>query len=169
MDGLARAGRRYYNHGGVQDFADYSNADMADAIARSDANLSRFRDNRTAVWDIMRSAEAPHLMRASYRTDTRDFVAGSLTYAENLIDYIVFYAVVRSAATFLGPDDYGVAVIHNYVWGRDRTTHSALRLGPGVRAAFMAASAGGVFLEMAEEMMRDQNPPAVIDELDGLK
>jgi hypothetical protein len=165
-------GGRYYNNG-VQDIRDYSDADLASTIAKADSSLSRFRHNRAAVRDIMSSAEAPHVMRASYSTDTRDFIAGSLTYSENLIDYIFFYAVVRSAATFLGPQDYGIAVIHNYVWGRDHTTHSAMRLGPGVHATFMSenerASAGGVFLEMADEMLRDKDPPAVIDELDGLK
>ena len=167
-------GGQYYNHGGVQAFGDYSEADMTDTLSQADARLRRFRDNRAAVRDIMRSAEAPHLMRASYQAGTRDFVAGSLTYAENLIDYIVFYAAVRSAATFFGADDFGIAVIHNYVWGRDRTTHSALRLGPLAHSAFMArdekASAGGAFLEMAEAMMaQDAHPSAVIDELDGLR
>jgi hypothetical protein len=165
-------GGQYYNHG-VQSLNDYSEADMADTIRKADANLHRFRDGRAAVRDIMRSAEAPHFMRASYQVDTRDFVAGSLTYAENLIDYIVFYAAVRSAAKFFSADDYGIAVIHNYIWGRDRTTHSALRLGPGAHSAFMSAadkaSAGGAFLEMAEAMMAQDAKPAVVDELEGLK
>jgi len=166
-------GGRYYNHG-VQDISDFSEADMAQTIAKSDAGLRRFRDTRAGVRDILSSAEAPHLMRASYSADSRDFVAGSLTYAENLIDYIVFYALVRGAAKFFGPDDYGIAVVHNYVWGSDRTTHSAMRLGPGSRSAFMAAneiqSAGGAFLEMAEAMMSpDARHAAVIDELDSLR
>ena len=79
-------GGRYYNHG-VQDISDFSEADMAQTIAKSDAGLRRFRDTRAGVRDILSSAEAPHLMRASYSADSRDFVAGSLTYAENLIDY----------------------------------------------------------------------------------
>lgn len=166
-------GGQYYNSG-VQYLSDYSDADMAESLAKADAALLRYRDNRSAVRDIMSSAEAPHLKRASYQADTRDFVAGSLTYAENLIEYIVFYAIVRSAVDVFTGDDYGIAVIHNYIWGSDRTTHSAMRLGPGGRSEFMRAdemqSAGGTFLQMAEEMMaQTPNPPAVIDELDGLR
>jgi hypothetical protein len=166
-------GGQYYNHD-VQDIRDFAEADLAGMIGKSDSHLSRFGTIRAAVRDIMRSAEGPNLMRAFWQKETRDFVAGSLTYAQNLIDYISFYAVARSAANFLAAEDHGIAVIHNYVWGRDRSTHSAMRLGPGARSAFMAAdekdSAGGVFLEMAEAMMsQDERLSAVVDELDGLK
>jgi hypothetical protein len=121
----------------------------------------------------MNSAEEPYLKHASYRTDTQDFVAGSLTYA-NLVDYIAFYTVVRGAAASFAGDDYGIAVIHNYQWGSTRDTSSAMRLGPGPRSEFMSldemSGAGGAFLGLADEMMaQNPNPPAVIDELDSLR
>jgi hypothetical protein len=165
-------GGRYYNSG-VQHLSDYSNADMAKSLGKADAALFRYQDNRSAVRDIMNSAEAPHLKRASYVPDTRDFVAGSLTYAENLIDYIVFYAIVRGAGDMFTDGDYGIAVIHNYIWGSDRTTHSAMRLGPGARSEFMTpgemSSAGGAFQGIADEMLSGDHPPAPIDELDSLR
>jgi hypothetical protein len=169
-------GGKYYNHG-VQELRDYSDIDMAEAIAKADGFLRRFQDNRAALQDIMSTAETPQFKRASYQTETRDFVAGSLTYAENLINYIMFYAIVRGAEALLGADDYGIAAIHNFIWGdeRARVTHSAMRLGPGVRSEFMSGtdmnSAGGAFQEIATEMMPldATAPPVLIDELDGLR
>jgi len=120
-----------YHNVGVQELRDFSDADMARTVAESDALLLRYKDNRAAVREIMNSAEEPYLKHASYRTDTQDFVAGSLTYAENLVDYIAFYTVVRGAAASFAGDDYGIAVIHNYQWGSTRDTSSAMRLGPG--------------------------------------
>jgi hypothetical protein len=168
-------GGQYYNEG-IQHLRDFSDIDMAENITKADGSLRRYRDNRAAIAYVMSTAEAPQLKRACYQAATRDFVAGSLTYAENLIDYIVFYAVARGVEDFLASDDCGLAVIHNYIFGSAprRTTHSAMRLGPGARSAFMAAdeigSAGGTFLALAEEMMsQEARPPAVIDELGSLQ
>lgn len=168
-------GGQYYNAGN-KDFRDCSDIDMARITAECDASLCRCRDNRIALQGIMRTAEAPQYKRASYRADTRDFVAGSLTYAENLINFILFYAIVRGVEGFFAPDESGVAVLHNFVWGgpEEQVTHSAVRLGPGARSGFMRAdemaSAGGAFLPIAEEMMsQDSKPPAAIDELDSLR
>jgi hypothetical protein len=165
-------GGQYYNSG-VQHLSDFSDADMVASLVKADAALFHYRDYRSAVRGIMNSAEMPHLKRASYVPDTRDFVAGSLTYAENLIEYIVFYAIVRGAADMFTAGDYGVAVIHNYIWGNDRTTHSAMRLGPGARSEFMSpdevSSAGGAFQGIADEMLSEDHPPAPIDELDSLR
>ena len=168
-------GGQYYN-AGDKDLRDYSDADIARITAECDASLRRCRDNRFALQRIMRTAEAPQYKRVSYRIDTRDFVEGSLTYAENLINYIVFYAIVRGVEGFFAADECGVAVLHNFIWGdtEEQVTHSAVRLGPGARSGFMRAdemaSAGGVFLPIAEEMMsQDSKPPAVIDELDSLR
>jgi hypothetical protein len=169
-------GGQYYMSG-IQHLGDVSDSGMAKYVAECDARLHRYRDNRSGLQDIMSTAEAPELKRASYTLDTGDFVAGSLTYAENLIDYMVFYSVVRGAEALLGADDYGIATIHNFIWGdeRSRVTHSAMRLGPGVRSEFMSGadmnSAGGAFQEIANEMMPPDAaaPPILIDELDGLR
>jgi hypothetical protein len=169
-------GGQYY-FDGVQDIKDVSERQMADRIFRSDRALRRYATNRDAVRAILKTAEAPYLKRAVYQADTQDFVAGSLTYAENLIPYMVFYAVVRGAEAFLGADGYGIAVIKNYVWGdaEDRKAQSALRLGPGARSEFMTEaereSAGGAFQSIADEMLSQEpaHPPPVIDELDTLK
>jgi hypothetical protein len=93
-------GGKYYNHG-VQELSDYSDVDMAATIAKADGALRRYRDNRTAVRDIMSAAEAPQFKRAAYQSETRDFVAGSLTYSENLIDYIAFYTIARGVEALM--------------------------------------------------------------------
>ena len=102
-------------------------------------------------------------------------MAGSLTYAENLIDYMVFYSIVRGAEALLGADDYGIAAIHNFIWGdeRARVTHSAMRLGPGGQSELMnsadMSSAGEAFQEIADEMLRGDSSPVLIDEVTGLR
>ena len=168
-------GGKYYNVG-IQHLSEYSAADLARAVAKCDASLLDYRDNRAALRGFMSTAEEPQLKRATYQADTSDFIAGSLTYAENLIEYLMFYAVVRSVEAVFGADESGIAVIRNYIWGgpEARTTHSAMRLGAGARSEFLGAgeleSAGGAFLAMAEEMMtRDPHPPPVVDELDSLR
>lgn len=171
-----KMGGQYYVSG-TQHLGDVSDSDMTKYVAECDASLRRYRDNRSGLQDIMSTAEAPELKRASYNLDSWDFVAGSLTYAENLIDYMVFYSVVRGAEAFLGPHDYGIATIHNFIWGdeRSRVTHSAMRLNPGMPSEFMSGadmdSAGDAFQEIANEMMAPNAtaPPVVIDELDGLR
>jgi hypothetical protein len=168
-------GGQYYSGGDDKDLKDFSNVEMAAKIAECDGILRRCRDNRFALKSVLRTAEAPQYKRASYRTETRDFMAGSLTYAENLINFVVFYAIVRGVEEFFAPDDYGVAVLHDFVWGEpeEHVTHSAVRLGPGARSGFMhadeMASASGAFQAIADEMLSQDSKPPEIDELDSLK
>jgi hypothetical protein len=168
-------GGQYY-FGDVRDIKDIPDQKMADQILECDRELRPYATNRDAVRAILETAAgAPYLKRAVYHADTQDFVAGSLIYAENLDNCMVFYAVVRGAEAFLGADGYGIAVIHNYIWGaaNERRTRSALRLGPGARSEFMKeterASAGGAFQGIANEMLSPAHRPPVIDELDALK
>jgi hypothetical protein len=102
-------------------------------------------------------------------------IAGSLSYSDNLDDYIVFLTVARGAATRFRADGYGVVVIHNYLWGRpnERITKTAMRLGPGERSEFMAASelasAAGAFQPIADEVLTGPFPPPTHNELETLK
>jgi hypothetical protein len=172
-------GGQYYFDEGVQDIKDIPDREMADKISECDGELRRYATARDAVWDILKTGEPPFLKRAVYNAGTEDFIAGSLTYAENLIPYMVFYAVVRGAGAFLGAGGYGIAVIHDYVLRED--TLSAMRLGPGAQSEFMTGtereSAAGAFQGIADEMSRyakmhgeERAPLAlVIDELDTLK
>ena len=166
-------GGRYNLEGGVRDIRDIPAAELAQKVLRSDEDLRAYPTNRAALRAILATAEMPHLKRAAYDPATRDFVAGSLTYSENLIDYMVFYTVARGIEAYFGPDDYGIAVIHNYIWGDDRTTHSALRLGPKAHSEFMKASergsAGGAFQGIADAMLDPSHPAALIDELATLR
>jgi hypothetical protein len=165
-------GGQYYGSDGVKDLRDFSDSELAEYVAECDARLRNYRDNRSALQDILSTADMPQFKRASYKSDTLDFVAGSLTYAENLVEFMVFYSVARGIEALLGADDCGIALIHDFL--QDLATDSAMRLGPGARSEFMSGtdmnSAGGAFQEIADEMLRDSaEPPAVVDELDSLR
>lgn len=159
--------------GGVQEIERASEAEIRKIIVDCDARLAR-HSNRTALREILKSAEAPQLARSAYDDKAQEYVAGSLTYSENLVDFIVFLAVARGAAAFLQEDGYGIAVIHNYIWGDEdaRITQAALRLGPGTTSAFLSEtdrkSAAGAFQSIADEMLANEPPPPS-DDLDLLK
>jgi hypothetical protein len=153
--------------------ADLSDTELQEYIAQCDQRLNQ-RTNRHVLLDVLKSAETPFLKHAIYAAKTSEFVAGALTYAENFLDAIVFLTLARGAANYLGPDGYGIAVIHNYVWGdkTNKITRAAMRLGPGARAEFMTtaekASAGGAFQALAMEML-NKHQSASVDELEGLR
>jgi hypothetical protein len=158
---------------GLRSTADMSEAELQENIAQCDPRLSQ-RTNRQVLHDILKSAEAPFLKHATYDAKTSEFIAGALTYSENLPDAIVFLTLARGAAKYLGPDGYGIAVIHNYIWGDkgNKITRAAIRLGPGARSEFMTAaekaSAGGAFQALAMDML-NKNQSASVDELESLR
>jgi hypothetical protein len=165
-------GGQYYTDDGVKDLRDFSDSEIAEKVTECDARLRNYRDNRSALQDILSTADMPQFKRASYRADTWEFIAGSLTYAENLAEFITFYSVVRAVETLLEDGDGGIALIHDFL--HDLATDSAMRLGPGGRSEFMSSSemsgAGDAFQEIADEMLRDSTaPPVLIDELDSLR
>jgi hypothetical protein len=169
-------GGEYQFDAGRGDIADISELELNRHLADCDAQLSRFATNREALRELFDPSENPFLIRVAYDSERRLFVAGSLAYSENLYDFIVFLTVARGAAARLATDGHGLAVIHNYIWGRpaERTTAVALRLGPGPRSEFMAvgelASAGGAFQPIADEIMNAKPfPPPAHIELDTLK
>lgn len=167
-------GGQWYLEGGVPNLNDVSDAGLAKRLEECDGTLSGLPTNRAALRALLDTGEAPALRRISYDPQTRDFVAGNLIYDENLIGFLAFLTVARGAAAFLGPEDHGVAVIHNYVFGgeTERVTLAALRLGPGGTSSFLSqaerGSAAGAFQSIADEMMSDVEPKA-IDQLDALK
>ena len=164
-------GGQYYGSDGVKELRDFSDSEMAEYVTECGARLRRFGDHRSALRAIMSTAAEPHFKRASYHADTREFIAGSFTYGENLTDFIVFYSVVRAVEALLGDGDDGIAVIHDFVW--EQATDSAMRLGPGARSEFMNSTdmsrAGDAFQEIADEMLQDSTAGPVIDELDSLR
>jgi hypothetical protein len=176
-------GGSYYFKGGPRDIKDISDEELLSKIAACDRTLSGMSSNRIALRQIIDGAEAPFLKRASYDAQSSEFVAGSLTYSENLLDFIEFLAIVRGAADFLGAEGSGVALIRNFIWGdpNSEPPRAAMRLGPGPTSSFMAEhereSAVGPFQEIADAMLQtadhmgegaSEMPPG-IDELDTLR
>jgi hypothetical protein len=166
-------GGQWYFDAGPEELRGISMMQLLRTMAECDAILGRAATNRQALRAILNASEAPEIRHAAYHPDTQDFVAGTLTYSENLNDFIVFLAVARGAAAFLAPDGHGIAVIHNYLWGDadEQITQAALRLGPGNASGFMdeaeGRSAGGAFEALAEQMLAGGRTP--VDELDTLR
>jgi hypothetical protein len=169
-------GGEYYGAGGHHDIADIPAAEFNGYLAQCDAQLRRYATNRQALRELFDPSEDPFIIRVAYDEARREFVAGSLAYSENLCDYIVFFTVARGAGARLAADGHGLAVIHNFIWGRPdaRVTRAALRLGPGANSGFMArgelASAAGAFQPIADEILNAKPfPPPTHNELDALK
>ncbi len=102
------------------EYLDSSSAEaIAEFISDCEAMLARHLDNRAALRAILETAEADSIKVAAYNRAGTRFVAGSLTYSENLYDFVVFLAVVRGAADFFEAEDRGLALIHDYIWGED--------------------------------------------------
>lgn len=165
-------GQWYFD--GVQALKDVSEQKMSSEIADCDAQLRRFSSNREALAGLLSDdGEAPQLRRIVYQAATQDFIAGTLTYSENLRDFMVFLTVARGAAAFLDAQGYGIVLIHNYLFGSgdEQISQAALRLGPGAKSEFMdeAAQPGaaGAFQPIVDAMIRENAQPS--DELDSLK
>ena len=169
-----RLGGEYYFRGGRRALADLTDAELGGILADCDAQLRGYANDRDALKALLTSADEPFLTRIAYDLEQREFIAGTLTYSENLYDFLVFLAVARGAAKRLRPDGYGVVVIHNYIWSDEKETRTALRLGPGDQSEFMApaefASAAGVFQPIADEVLKGEPfPPPTRNELETLK
>jgi hypothetical protein len=166
-------GGEYYFRGGRRDIADITDAELGATLADCDAQLRGYESNRAALRELLVSSDEPFLTRIAYDPEQREFVAGTLTYSENLYDFIVFLSVARGAARRLKPDGYGVVVIHNYIWSDEKETRTALRLGPGDKSEFMApadfASAAGAFQPIADEVLKSEKFPPARNELETLK
>ena len=172
-------GGQYYFDGGVGDIADISDAEMADNVTECDRALGGFSNNRAALRYILDAAEAPYLKRCTYRDGV--FLAGTLTYAENLIPYMQFLAVARGAAEHLEADGEGLALIHNYIWGEGaEATEGAMRLGPGKTSRFLVETEKPAAAQELQPIVTEMlaigegaedvsKVPPPIDELEDLK
>ncbi|WP_334166838.1 hypothetical protein [Achromobacter mucicolens] len=142
-----------------KDLAASSDQDLGKLISECDAMLARHSDNRAALRAILQSAEADNIKVAAYDSSETHFVAGSLTYSENLYDLIVFLTVARGAADFLEVEGRGLAVVHDYIWGEEgeRETVAALGLAGIGGSEFLASdafgNAAGAFEGMVDAML----------------
>ncbi|WGJ89227.1 hypothetical protein QEP15_17990 [Achromobacter mucicolens] len=157
-------GGQWYLSGG-KDLAASSDQDLGKLVSECDAMLARHSDNRAALRAILQSAEADHIKVAAYDSSETHFVAGSLTYSENLYDLIVFLTVARGAADFFEADGRGLAVVHDYIWGEEgeRETVAALGLDGIGRSEFLASdafgNAAGAFERMVDAMLDGKDDP----------
>lgn len=128
-----------------KDLAASSDQDLGNLVSECDAMLARHSDNRAALRAILQSAEADNIKVAAYDSSETHFVAGSLTYSENLYDLIVFLTVARGAADFFEAEGRGLAVVHDYIWGEEgeRETVAALGLDGIGGSEFLASDAFG--------------------------
>lgn len=156
-------GQWYLSEG--KDLAASSNQDLGRLISECDAMLARHPDNRAALGAILKSAEAENIKVAAYDRTGTCFVAGSLTYSENLYDLIVFFAVARGAADFFETDGRGLAVVHDYLWGEEdeQETVAALELAGNGGSVFLASEelgqAAGAFEAMVDAMLEGKEDP----------
>ena len=157
-------GGQWYLSGG-KDLAASSDQDLGKLVSACDAMLARHSDNRAALRAILQSAEADNIKVAAYDSSETHFVAGSLTYSENLYDLIVFLTVARGAADFFEADGRGLAVVHDYIWGEEgeRETVAALGLDGIGRSEFLASdafgNAAGAFERMVDAMLDGKDDP----------
>jgi len=150
-------------HGPLADASD----DALDGILRgADERLAHFSSNRELLGLlVVHSAEAPELWLAAFEQGGENLVAGSLTYSENLEDFIVFLALARGVADYLGPADHGHAVVHNYIWGseEEQQTTAALQMLPSGESRLLPEAeqpdVAAAFLPVAEALMEAQLPP----------
>jgi hypothetical protein len=174
-------GGKWHSDNDVDDIKDVSEKQLQEIIARCDARLRAFATNRVAIRKFLDRAEEPFLKHAAYDDETREFVAGTLTYAEDLLEHIIFLTVARGATKFLGLRT-GLAVIHNYVFFPDIEEAIAMRLHPHAVSFADSTQSRRVavetfqalvtkMLEPWQKMTDGQNVqlPAPIDELDQLK
>lgn len=98
-------------------------------VLDADRMLAAAPDNRELLHGLITgTAETPELRLSAFDDRGTTFVAGSLTYSENLHDFIVFLAMARGIADHLAPEGHGLAILHNYLWGSAVT--AAVRMMP---------------------------------------
>ena len=171
-------GGLWYRPNGVEDFAHATDADMAVTSVDAWQRLARWPSVREALRGLIRGgdSEAFDARRFVYDAVTHEFEGGSLFFDEGLISFVAFLALVRGSEDYLGPDEAGVAVIHDYAFAptADDATAAALSLGPGRSSWFLAgierSSAVGAFQSIANAMLTDPGTlPPPVDHLDSLQ
>jgi hypothetical protein len=150
---------------GGADLAASTDVELGEFLADCNALLVRHADNRAALAAILQSAQAENIKLAAYDQAGAYFVAGSLTYSENLHDLVVFLAMARGAADFLEPGEHGEALVHDYLWAEDgeRETVAAVHLAGKGDSGFMTPAQSGetaaTFDAMVELMLEGADDP----------
>ena len=162
-------GGAWYSDGGPRDISEWPDAELAGSVGAADRRLAAFASNRAALKRlVIDDAMQMFLGQVFYDADSREFVAGTFEYSENLEELIVFLAVARGAAAYLGPQVRGVALIHDFVIRSEEVC--ALDLGPGNRSTFVGperrAAAVAVFQTIWDRVQKVQQGR---NELDAIR
>lgn len=171
-------GGSWYFSDGVMDFARATDAEVTATSRDAWLRLAPWPTAREALRGLIRGGdgEAFDARRITYDAQTREFKGGSLYFDEGLVPFLAFLALVRGSEDFLGPDDAGVAVIHDYAFAphdQDATV-CALALGPGRSSRLLAgderSSAVGAFQDVADALLADPGKlPPPVDHLDDIR
>ena len=166
-------GGQWYLERGHGALADASDDALARILQGADDRLARVTDNRELLGLVVHSAEAPELWLCAFEQGGEHFVAGSLTYSENLEDFIVFLAMARGVADYLEPAGHGHAIVHNYLWGseEEQGTSAALEMLPLGESRLLSEAdqpaVAAAFLPLVDALLEGQLPPgfSIRDEL----
>jgi hypothetical protein len=111
--------------------------DPAEVFAKADRWLgASYRD---AVSEVLRASEAPALGRCSYDEASRRFTFATLTFSENLNDFVMFFAAARGLSRYMHDPQSGFALVHNYLWGNRDHTIAMMGLGADGNCYFLDA------------------------------
>lgn len=109
--------------------------DLAGVLAKADRWLGgSYRD---AVSEVLRASEASALGRCAYDEVSQRFTFGTLTYSENLYDFVIFFAAARALSHYLHDPQSGFALVHNYLWGNRNHTIAIMGLGAQDHSYFL--------------------------------
>jgi hypothetical protein len=111
--------------------------DLAEVFAKADRWLGR--SYRDAITEVLRASEAPALGRCSYDEASRRFTFATLTFSENLNDFVMFFAAARGLSPYMHDPQSGFALVHNYLWGDRDHTIAVMGLGADGHCYFLDA------------------------------
>ena len=122
----------WYGDNGIVSMVNISQEDLAKLLAECDERLALFATNERVLEAILSHAEEPGLRLREYDAEARTLSAGTLTYGENVGDFLFFLTVMRGCAKLLEAEDAGLVVVADCLWNAsDDEDVVALGLGAG--------------------------------------
>ncbi|WP_271299268.1 hypothetical protein [Sphingomonas sp. CV7422] len=136
-------GMRWRSDGGTT-LPEMRDETLAGILDEASKDLARFATNAQALLCFFANLgcdEGLHI--AAYDTTDSHFLAGTLTWSENLGEIIACLTLMRGVADYLAPGERGTAVIHNYIWGGDGrdATAAALDIGAAGKSRLLPPDA----------------------------
>ena len=152
----------WYGDGGIVSMETVSQGELDRLYAECDERLALFANNESALEAILSNAEEPSLAVRKYDAEAKSFIAGTLTYGENVGDFLFFLTVMRGCTRYMEGEDAGVIVLADYIFGSGDGDDGwmALRLGAGGSqwlSPAETAAATDSFREAATAMIRSSH------------